>query len=758
MIMPTIPPSRAQQVLPPAATLPGLEVVGEAPAPPERTRRSLPHEVRLPAGQALQAEGLPHALEAASAAVTLGDAQGNPFQPELSFRGFSASPLLGTPQGLAVYQNGVRINETFGDTVHWDLIPEAAIHSVRLAGSNPVYGLNATGGAFGLRMKTGFDQSGTRVALMGGSFGRRSVTLETGQTAAGGRASAYLALEGANDDGWRDRSPSRIRRLHGDIGFRGERAAFHLSVTAGANRLSGNGPTPVELLARDRRAVLTVPDVTSNHLETLQARANWNPAERLRLEGTLYVRRFRQGTVNGDLADLEVCDGGLICLEDGPPLAGPSGRPLEAAQLGGAPPGALNRTRTSSLGGGGSAQMGWSPTVAGRPLRVLLGASHDHGRTSFSGSGELGAVQPDRNVTGLGPILFAPEQGLAPARLVAVNIHTGVFAQAALDITPKLTGTVAARLNMAEVRLRDELGTALDGTHRFQRLNPSAGLTWRLSDGITAHASYAEANRAPTPAELTCADPLRPCALGAFFLSDPPLRQVVSGTWEVGLRGENARPLGLPGTLGWSLGLFRADLRDDILLAQSPLAGRGFFRNGGGTRRQGIEAGLEWRGDTITLRLDTALVDATFRSTQSLPSPHHPLADAMGAIHVRSGDRLPGIPRQRLRLDAEWRPSEQWRLGGTLLVNSGQYLRGDEANLLKPLAGYALLSLRAAVVLWPGAEAQIVVRNALNQRFASFGTLFDVAATDALNLGLKDPRSMTPGQPRAIYAGLRISF
>lgn len=740
------------------ATLPGLEVQGDAPALPERVRQDIPQGVRLLAGQALQAQILPDALERASAAVTLGDAQGNPFQPELSFRGFTASPLLGTPQGLAVYQNGIRINEAFGDTVHWDLIPEAAIHSLHLAGSNPVYGLNATGGALGIRMKTGFDQPGTRMALMGGSFGRRSVTLEMSQTGAEGRAAAYLALEGANDDGWRDRSPSRIRRLYGDIGFRGERAAVHLSLAAGANRLSGNGPTPVELLARDRRALLTVPDVTTNHLETLQARANWNPTGSLRLEGALYVRRFRQGTINGDLADLEVCDGGLICLEDGPPLAGPSGRPLEAARLGNAPPGALNRTRTSSLGLGGSAQMAWSPTVAGRPLRVILGASHDHGRTDFSGAGELGAVQPNRSVTGLGPLLSAPDEGLAPARLVATNIHTGIFAQAALDLTPRLTAAIAARLNMAELRLRDELGTALGGTHRFQRLNPSGGLTWRLSDGVTAHASYAEANRAPTPAELTCADPLRPCALGAFFLSDPPLRQVVSRTWEAGLRGENALPLGLPGTLGWSLGLFRADLGDDILLAQSPLAGRGYFRNGDGTRRQGVEAGLEWRGDTVTLRLDAALVDATFRATQRLPSPHHPLADATGAIEVRNGDRLPGIPRQRLRLDAEWRPSHQWRLGGTLLVNSGQYLRGDEANLLKPLAGYVLLSLRAGVTLWPGAEAQLVIRNALNQRYANFGTLFDTAATDALNLGLSDPRSVTPGSPRAIYAGLRFSF
>ena len=79
--------------------------------------------------------------------------------------------MLGTPQGLAVYQSGVRINEAFGDTVNWDLIPDIAIGRVDVVGSNPVYGLNALGGAIVLTMKNGFEDPGGTLEASGGSWG-----------------------------------------------------------------------------------------------------------------------------------------------------------------------------------------------------------------------------------------------------------------------------------------------------------------------------------------------------------------------------------------------------------------------------------------------------------------------------------------------------------------------------------------------------------------------------------------------------------
>jgi iron complex outermembrane receptor protein len=388
--------------------------------------------------------------------------------------------------------------------------------------------------------------------------------------------------------------------------------------------------------------------------------------------------------------------------------------------------------------------------------------SFDHGSTDFSADSELGTVTPDRTVAGLGLIVDQPGGEIATVKLRATNAYWGLYASATVNLAPRLSATFGGRWNRADVTLRDRLGTALDGSHRFQRFNPAAGLTWRLAEWVTAYAGYAEANRAPTPAELACADPLRPCTLGAFFLADPPLRQVVSRAVEAGLRGtipaERLGAIGLGGRASWNLGLFHADLTDDILLVQSEVQGRGFFRNAGDTRRQGIEAGLGWRGERLAVSLDYALLDATFRTAQRLPSPNHPAADDDGAIPVELGDRIPGLPRHRLRFDVEWKATAAWTIGGSVIVNSSQYLRGDEANLLKPVGGYAVVNLRTALRLWPGAEFYGVVRNLFDQRYATFGTLYDLDAAEALGLGLTDPRTVSPGMPRAFYGGIRFRF
>ena len=116
-------------------------------------------------------------------AVSLEDTTTNIFQPTLRFRGFMASPLLGLPQGIAVYQNGVRINEPFGDTVQFDLVPLFALDLLQLsAGAEPTFGLNALGGALALQLKNGFDNRGFRGELSGGSFGRFTGTAELGAT------------------------------------------------------------------------------------------------------------------------------------------------------------------------------------------------------------------------------------------------------------------------------------------------------------------------------------------------------------------------------------------------------------------------------------------------------------------------------------------------------------------------------------------------------------------------------------------------
>ena len=203
--------------------------------------------------------------------VTVTDSQAGTFQPDMLFRGFTGSPLLGSSEGLAVYQDGVRMNEAFGDTVSWDAIPATAIASLNLIpGSNPLFGLNALGGALSIRTKDGFSASGSRGSFRGGSFGRYDAEAESGGQ--NGRLGYYLAGSLNTEDGWRDHSPSTVRRLFGDVGWRSTGSQFNVSFTGASNDLTGNGPSPEPLLAQDRAAVFTYPDRTDNDVAMAAAR------------------------------------------------------------------------------------------------------------------------------------------------------------------------------------------------------------------------------------------------------------------------------------------------------------------------------------------------------------------------------------------------------------------------------------------------------------------------------------------------------
>ena len=93
--------------------------------------------------------------------VYLNEMQANPFQPDVNFRGYTASPLLGTPEGISVYLDGVRQNQPFGDVVSWDLIPKNAISEMTLVpGSDPLFGLNTLGGALSVKTKDGVSNPG----------------------------------------------------------------------------------------------------------------------------------------------------------------------------------------------------------------------------------------------------------------------------------------------------------------------------------------------------------------------------------------------------------------------------------------------------------------------------------------------------------------------------------------------------------------------------------------------------------------------
>ncbi len=551
-----------------------------------------PHElvVTAPAplgGAAIDPDKLPWAVQAVSAAtvrragslsvvdalaqgaagLTLTDPQGNGFTRDVNFRGFASSPLQGAPQGLAVYLDGVRLNEAFGDTVNWDLIPETAIAQAEVLAGDPAFGLNALGGAVALTMKTGRDAPGGAASLEGGSFGRVDGEAEYGASA--GPWSIYLAGDGEREDGWRRDGESSLARAYADLGWTGAGAEAHLKLLGGVTRLGAAGPTPADLLAIDRRAVFTTPQTTSNHALLAALEGRLDAGRGWTLTGDVYLRRFNQHHLDGNDGDFASCGGdpadplfGTLCVDSsGFPVA--STPPAEAFQVlgeGGAPIpcpagasscddvpyGSLDRTRTDATSWGGAVQASTSAEVGGRANLFTAGASLDLGRARFSASSRLAVIRPDLSV---GPDPAVPGTGqtirtagavaYSPVELNADVTAVGVYASDTLDLTRRLSLTVSGRFNVVSIRTGDLTGISpeLNGRHSFTRLNPAAGLAYRLSPALTVYGGYAEASRAPTPLELGCSDPVRPCLLENALVADPPLRQVVARTWEAGIGG-----------------------------------------------------------------------------------------------------------------------------------------------------------------------------------------------------------------------------
>ncbi|MFI5012842.1 MAG: TonB-dependent receptor [Hyphomicrobiales bacterium] len=737
-----------------------IEVVATSPVGADIAADKVPGAVRSLSAADLARTYSPTVADALSrqlSSVSENSVTGNAFQPNVNYRGFDASPVTGTPQGLAVYQSGVRINEAFGDTVNWDLIPSIAIDRTEIVSNNPAFGLNALGGAILLTMKNGFTYQGGEANLQIGSYGRRLASFQFGKQV--GNFSLYVAGEGINDAGWRDNSRSQLRRFFGDLGYRAVAAEMHLSVSGGSTHLGNLGPTPAELLAIRDAAVYTGPQTSRNGVAMLELSGKVDVSDTLKIEGNAYLRSFRQRHTDGNPSAAQSCDPsvnpGLLCFGDNQTLLTDSHGNPAPDTLNGGVAGSIDRTHTASLGEGASLQAASTNEIGGHANRFVIGGSIDHAVTSFSASSELGLIQPDLSVSGFGTIIDMPSGDDAPVSLRATNTYYGLYALDALDVTDRLTVTAGGRYNLARVSLDDRLGTSLNGNASYVRINPMLGATFKLTPEITLYGGYSEANRAPTPLELGCADPARPCLIDNFLVSDPHLKQVVSRSFEAGLRGKfTVAPL--PGRFDWSAGVFRATNANDILSVPSDITGLGFFQNVGRTRRQGAELAMKYTDEQWSAFARYSFLDATFRGNIMLASPNNPFADASGDILVHPGNRIPSLPRHKLNIGVDYRVTDKLTVGGDVALVSGLYLRGDEANLLSKIPGYALANLHASYQISKNVQIYGLVENVFDTRYKTFGILGNPTNIPFLNL--TDPRQFSLGPPLGVYAGIKASF
>jgi len=713
------------------------------------------------------AEGLSDLLTARSAAIHFEDSQSDRFQPTLAFHGFSASPIQGAPQGLAVYQDGVRINEAFGDVVNWDLVPMFAMQNLELVGANPLYGANALGGAVVIGMKDGSTHPGVHADVGVGAFAERHATFE--YSTRHGDISWYAGMEGLDERGFRDHSENQIRQAYLSGTWQGDTGRVALSLTLADNALAGPGASPVQELAISPALAFTGPQSAKDRLVFSRLLAEHRLNESSAISAMVYQRHFYQASINGNTTNYSACSArgetGLLCQTDGVTLLHTlAGWAIpDYSDRGLVPIGEIDSASQIADTVGVAAQLSVDFRLAGFAHAVSLGYTAESSRVRFASTAEVAPIGAGLQVARDGSLVATPEGSpfvVTPVELISEERTLAIYLADSIALTAALSLNASARFGHQSVVLEDQMGSALSGRNIYARVNPSIGLGYQVKPRVHAYFDTSETSRAPSASEIECSDPARPCALPSTLAGDPPtLRQVVGHTVEAGIR------VGRPGVsmdgVSAQLGLFRTNLTNDIYTVATS-AGAGYYRNIGATRRAGLTSDVDYRRASWHLYASIAAVDASFRSPFTIASPQNPFSDANGNIAVMTGDRIPGLPLWRATTGGDADVAPGVRVGATWCYTGPTRLHGDESNQTPPLGGYSRVDFRLAWDWSPSTQISVVVHNLLNRRYATSGLYADPSGIGApgvpLSPGAVDPRFEVPGSPVAASMNFRVHF
>jgi len=720
--------------------------------------------------------------------VSVVDTQNNPFQPDVTFRGFTASPLLGTPQGMSVYVDGVRVNESFGDAVNWDLIPMNAIANMSLIpGTNPLFGLNTLGGAISVQTKSGRTHQGGAAELSAGSWGRKTGSAEIGGVSKDGSVDYFFSANMFSEDGWRQASPTDVRQIFGKVGWQNETTKIDLSYTNANNDMIGNGLVQREFMQTlGRNAIHTRPDQTKNTLSFLNLSGSHWLNNDVMFSGNAYYRDSKRKTLNGDVNDdyddgLSLSANNTACSTDNYPSG------VEADD---ACSGALNRSRTKQQSYGLNGQLAFNQDLSGKKNQFIVGASYDISKIKFNQSTELGLINVTRGIDGLGS--FGGDYLDESVNLKGKTKTWSLFATNTLSLNDYWHVTGSARYNRVNVDNVDQInapGTSwaddpntgnpavgnplfdetLTGNHTFSRLNPAVGLNFTPTKDLTVYGSYNEGNRAPTSMELGCANPNVPCKLPNAMAGDPPLKQVVARTVEGGLRGN------LTEDVRWSAAVYRTENSNDIQFITTPSVtnGMGYFDNVGKTRRAGIDTNLAGKLGQFGWNVGYSYVDATYQNDLTLANEVNSttVTDSNGndVINVRKGDRLANIPAHQFKLRLTYAVTPDWLVGSNIIAFSDRYMRGNENNSHVDqgdsmgngkVAGYAVVNLDTRYNIGNGWSVFGKAINVLDNEYNNGGMMGEsmFTANGVFTGSETNSGFLSPGAPRAGWVGVRYEF
>ena len=654
---------------------------------------------------------------------------GNPYQMDVSYRGFNASPVLGSPVGMSVYFDGVRFNEPFGDIVNWDLIPPNAISSINLIpGSNPLFGLNTLGGALAVNTKSGASYPGLSATLTGGSWGRRAFDFAVGGENKNQNIDYFVAGNIFHEDGWRDHSSSDVKQIFTKTGWHDEKTDLDLSLALADNEMEGTQSLPLSMWGNTKQAY-TYPDSIKNKLALISLKGTHFLADDKLIAGNAYYRMSNARSFN---SNAQCNDNGCPESINGTPQPD-SSRGIDAQNV---------SSSTYQDGFGGSLQLSLLKDLMGHRNNFTLGASADWSRVNFNQDSQEAYLEnyPTITVDPLAPLA-------AYVRLKTKSDYYGLYATDNFVLNDQINLTLSGRYNIAKVNLtggNSDLGaSALTGNHRYNRFNPAVGLNYNPNKSLGFYGGYNEGMRAPTPIELSCADEAHPCSLPAGFNSDPDLKKVVAKTWEGGVRGK------LMQDINWNVGIYDTRTNNDIQFIYSTQS-QGYFKNVGQTERKGIEIGLHGKINKLNFAANYGYVDATYESSL-------PVNTIIGEQTVSKGNRIPGIARQTLKLRTSYEITPQWNVGGTLVAATGQYAHGAENNqtidgVSPKIPGYTVLNLDSNYALTSNWILFAKVNNVFDKEYSTFGQLEQNIYTDL------SEQFRTPSAPRAGWVGITYNF
>lgn len=689
---------------PPPLVLPPIEVVGSIrPFAGPAVGSGVPARITTLSGREVNAYK-PRVLSDLmhqQAGFSTYDDLGSPFKLNLASRGFVASPVVGVPQGVSVFLDGVRMNEVDAAQVNFDLLPMEHVKRVELlSGNGSLLGRNSLGGGINLITARGEGPMGGRLELSGGSFnsfrgeGNVSGLMRNG-------VDYYAGGTWHQEDGWRDVTSGKQQHLFLNLGKLGERSGIRFQALGAKSRVETAGALPESVYRVNPDSNLSASDYED--LRQIQISVSgYRQAGFGRASFITFVRHHRAERFNAN--------------QDAHPDAF----------------GTANNTAF-----GYTADYRWSKPIGGegRSLRIRVGVDGSVNRALIS--------------------LFVDSIKFGGNRIINTRARSPVWDLAPFAMADlargRVTVSAGARLDHVEIPFHDLDDPSLDTTGVYTRLNPRLGVAVDLGQGFSSYGSWGMSFRAPAVIENACADPERACPLPFALGDDPPLKPVTAGTLEAGVAYSST---------GAYLGLsaYRTEVRNDIFLTPSPhaLEGstlEGYFINLDKTRRQGIEVSVRLmpRGGK-RLYVNYAYTRATFQSDARIFSPL--AGEDQGLTNtVQPGDRLPLVPGNQLKggVDIRVRPAVSFGVQGRYI--GSQVLRGDEANRTARLPAYFVADARAGVEVGRF-EVVGVITNLFARKYASFGTFnFNEGADPA-----RVERFLTPGQIRAFRIVLRYSF